>query len=340
MPGVSASHHSGTSGTIPLTSETTGGRLDYLRVSITDRCNLRCIYCMPPEGLASAPHESILSYEEICKLVSLGVECGIRKVRITGGEPLVRRDVVGLIGSLRKITGLEEISVTTNGVCVSDFAAELKKAGVDRINISLDTLDREKFKRITRRDDLASVLKGIGAVLGLGFEPVKINVVVMRGLNEKEIVQFGRLSIDRPLHVRFIEYMTLGGAEQWGDGLFFPAQAVKKRLETLGQLNPVGRVRGNGPARYFSYPNALGTVGLISPFSAGFCERCNRLRVTADGGLRPCLLSDDEIDVKGALRSGAPNEAIENLFRQAAAKKTFRHHLPWGNHRYMRSIGG
>ena len=230
--------------------------------------------------------------------------------------------------------------MTTNGVSLCDFAADLRIAGVDRINISLDTLDREKFKRITRRDSLVSVLRGIDAVLRLGFEPVKINVVAMKGLNDDEIGAFGKLTIDRPLHVRFIEFMAVGGLAQRQSGLFFPAEAVKKRLETIGALEQAGRIRGNGPARYFSYRNALGTVGLISPLSNGFCEACNRLRLTADGNLRSCLLSDDEIDVKGPLRSGSSEKTIGDLFRQAVARKTYRHDTWCRNHRYMRSIGG
>lgn len=317
-----------------------GGTIDYLRVSITDRCNLRCIYCMPSEGLIPSPHESILTYEEICSLVQAGVKWGIRKVRITGGEPLVRRDVIEFITSLGQIDGLEEITLTTNGVCLSDFAADLKKAGVKRINISLDTLDREKFKKITRRDNLDSVLKGIDTVLSLGFEPVKINVVAMKGLNDDEIAEFGKLTLDRPLHVRFIEFMALGGLAQEQNGYFLPAEDVKKRLETVDTLHPVNPIKGNGPARYFSYPKALGTLGLISPMSNGFCETCNRLRVTADGKLRPCLLTDVEIDAKSVLRSGTGDEAAEDLFRKAVALKTFRHDRSCSNHRYMRSIGG
>ena len=317
-----------------------GGTIDYLRVSITDRCNLRCIYCMPPEGLVPAPHESILTYEEISTFVRAGMRCGIRKVRVTGGEPLVRRDAVAFITSLGQIEGLEEITLTTNGVCISDFAADLKKAGVKRINISLDSLDREKFKNITRRDNLDSVLNGIETVLSLGFEPVKINVVAMKGLNDDEIIEFGKLTIDRPLHVRFIEFMALGGLAQQQNGFFLPAKDVKKKLETIDTLHAVNPIKGNGPARYFSYPKAMGTLGLISPLSNGFCEACNRLRVTADGKLRPCLLSDLEIDAKSVLRSGAGDGAIENLFKKAMALKTFRHDRSCSNHRYMRSIGG
>jgi cyclic pyranopterin phosphate synthase len=295
---------------------------------------------MPPEGVRPSPHESILTYEEISTLVDIGVQHGIRKVRITGGEPLVRRDVISLITSLSQIPGLEEITLTTNGVSVSDFAPDLKAAGVTRINISLDTLDREKFARISRRDRLDSVLQGIETVLKLGFEPVKINVVVMKGLNDDEIGEFGKLTIDRPLHVRFIEFMSLGGFARRFSNYFLSADTVKKRLETVGTLEPVNPIKGNGPARYFTYPKALATVGLISPLSHGFCETCNRLRVTADGKLRPCLLSDVELDAKGVLRTNGSKEAISNLFRQAMAQKTFKLEVNNSNHRYMRSIGG
>ncbi|UCE18944.1 MAG: GTP 3',8-cyclase MoaA [Gemmatimonadota bacterium] len=317
-----------------------GGAIDYLRISITDRCNLRCVYCMPPEGVTPSPHESILTYEEICTLVEIGVQHGIRKVRITGGEPLVRRDVISLITSLNQISGLEEITLTTNGVCISEFAPDLKAAGISRINISLDTLSREKFTRITRRDDLDSVLRGIDTVLQMGFEPVKINVVAMKGLNDDEIADFGKLTIDRSLHVRFIEFMSLGGFARKHSSYFFPADMVQKRLERVGPLEPVNPIKGNGPARYFTYPNALGTVGLISPLSHGFCEMCNRLRVTADGKLRPCLLSDVELDVKRVLRMNGGKEAVSNLFQQAMVQKTFKLEMNNSNHRFMRSIGG
>ena len=318
----------------------TGNTINYLRVSITDRCNLRCLYCMPPEGFAPTSHQSILSYEEICELVEIGVRCGIRKVRITGGEPLVRRNVIGFITSLGRIDGLQEISMTTNGVLLSEFARDLKEAGIRRINISLDTLKADTFKKITRRDDLASVLRGIDTVLQLGFEPVKINVVAMKGLNDEEIAAFGKLSIDRPLHIRFIEFMHIGRMIPENNAYFFPADAIQKRLETVDRMTPVDPIQGNGPARYYRYPNALGTVGLISPLTNGFCQACNRLRLTADGRLRPCLLSDVEIDAKSILRSNGGDEAIRNLFHQAVGLKTYDHQQKKSNNRYMRSIGG
>lgn len=321
-------------------TNSSGKKIDYLRVSITDRCNLRCIYCMPPEGLIPAPHESILTYEEICELVKIGVQCGIQKVRVTGGEPLVRRNVIGFITSLGRIDGLQEISMTTNGVLLSDFAQDLKAAGIGRINISLDTLQADTFKKITRRDDLAAVLKGIDTVLHMGFEPVKINVVAMKGLNDDEIATFGELSIDRPLHIRFIEFMHIGRMIPENNAFFFPADAIQGRLETVDKLMSINSIQGNGPARYFSYPKAMGTVGLISPLTNGFCQACNRLRLTADGRLRPCLLSDVEIDAKSVLRSNGNDEALRKVFQQAVGLKTYGHHQKRSQNRYMRSIGG
>jgi len=295
---------------------------------------------MPQGGVAPAPHESILRYEEISAVVEAGVRLGIRKVRLTGGEPLVRRDVTGCISRLRQIDGLEEITMTTNGVCLADFAHDLKRAGMNRLNISLDTLNESTFREITRRDNLQAVWKGIEAALAVGFDPVKINVVVMKGLNDHEITDFGKLTMDRPLHVRFIEFMALAGPAGRQSDFLFPAHMVKERLQANGPLSPVVALRGNGPARYYSYRGALGTVGLISPVSNGFCGTCNRLRLTADGRLRPCLLSDVELDVRAALRGTDGQAHVQDLVQRAMELKTYHCEPAAVQRSSMRSIGG
>ncbi|MDI6872006.1 MAG: GTP 3',8-cyclase MoaA [Bacillota bacterium] len=307
-----------------------GREISYLRVAVTDRCNLRCTYCMPPEGVAPRGHEEILSYEEIIRLVGAGVPLGIRRVRLTGGEPLVRRDIVELVRGLSSLPGLEEVAMTTNGTLLAPLAAELAGAGLRRVNISLDSLRPHRFRQLTRGGDLRKVLAGIEAALAAGLRPVKLNTVVMAGINEDEVADLARLTLTRDVHVRFIELMALGASAGRGGG-FVATERLWARLQPLVE-EAGGReelvVPGNGPARSWRLKGAQGTVGFISPVSERFCDQCNRLRLTADGHLRPCLLSTREIDVKGPLRAGASGAELASLFCQAVALKPAEQEVP------------
>ena len=318
--------------------------ITYLRVSVTDRCNLRCVYCMPAEGVQLRKHEEILRYEEIARVVRAAVELGIRFVRLTGGEPLVRRGVVDLVRMLRAIPDLEELTMTTNGTLLAAQAQPLAEAGLDRVNISLDSLRPERFRHITRLGSLEDVLAGIEAAEEAGLVPIKLNTVVMRGLNDDEVADLARLTLEHPWHVRFIELMPLGPSISWAEDRYVPSSEVRGRIEAeLGELAPAESPQGNGPARSFRLEGALGTVGFISPWSEHFCAKCNRMRLTADGRLRPCLLSDLEVDLRGPLRNGVGEAELRGLIRQAVQLKPIGHQLekqggPRG--RGMSEIGG
>ena len=317
--------------------------INYLRMSVTDRCNLRCIYCMPQEGIKETSHREILSYEEIYTIVRAAAGLGISKLRLTGGEPLVRLGVPGLVAMLRQIDAIDDISMTTNGIRLCHFAAELKKAGLARVNVSLDTLKPERFRDITRGCyDLGDVLAGIEAARLAGLNPVKINMVVMAGINDDELLDFASRTISEDWHVRFIEFMPTAGVG--GPPLHFvPVDSIRKQLKRLGELEPCFPQVGNGPARYFRFPGSRGSVGFISPVSEHFCFNCNRLRLTADGKLRPCLLSDEEIDLKQPLRSGITQAELVGLIKMAVAKKPLRHQLAQGRvpaDRPMSQVGG
>lgn len=334
-----------------------GRTIDYLRISLTDRCNYRCIYCMPEEGVVCMCHEDILRIEEIERIVHVLAKMGIRSVRLTGGEPLVRRGVVDLVRDIANTPGIVNISLTTNGVLLPKMADDLKAAGLSRVNISLDTLDADQFAMITRRGKLQEALDGIDAALAVGFDPVKINSVTVRQLNQ-DFLAFARLSVDRPLHVRFIEYMPVG--ESSGvDGCGWGPEDVVSSEETFEKINEAARAQGLpelasaskddtplgwGPARYFEFPDAKGTVGFISPLSRHFCGDCNRLRLTADGKFRPCLFSDEEYDVRSALRDTpagkSVDEAIADVFNRALGAKPDEHHDKVGTERRMSQIGG
>ena len=305
--------------------------INYLRISVTDRCNLRCIYCMPAGGVGLVSHEDILSYEEIYTIVQAAAELGINKVRITGGEPLVRSGLTKLIPMLASIDAIDDISLTTNGTMLSRYAAELKSAGLHRVNVSLDTLKQDRFEFITHTHGakLSDVLKGIEVAKSVGLNPVKINVVVMSGINDDELLDFAAKTIGDGWHVRFIELMPVAG-DSTGNLLFVPASDIRQRLELLGELQPCLPSIGNGPAKYFRFPQAKGTIGFITPVSEHFCFRCNRLRLTADGKLRPCLLAEDEIDLKEPLRSGVSSSGLKQLIVEAVARKPLRHHLAEG----------
>ncbi len=317
--------------------------INYLRVSLTDRCNLRCIYCMPVAGVYLVSHLDILSYEEILTVVKAAADLGINKVRLTGGEPLVRLGVASLVGMLRHVEAVDDISLTTNGTLLGHYAAELKQAGLSRVNVSLDTLKPDRFKAITRSSfQLNDVLAGIEVARTVGLNPVKINQVVMAGINDDEVLDFAARTISEGWHVRFIEFMPTAGVD--GNGLRFVSVAdIKRQLTPLGELESCLPHVGNGPAKYFRFTGSQGSVGFISPVSEHFCFNCNRLRLTADGKLRPCLLSDEEIDLKQPLRCGASKEDLKGLIEAAVAKKPLRHRLVEGQgplERPMTQVGG
>ncbi len=319
--------------------------ISYLRISVTDRCNLRCIYCMPPEGVEWRPHEQVLRYEEIELVVQAAAELGISKVRLTGGEPLVRLGIAELVRMLARIPGIDDLAMTTNGILLSRHAAELAEVGLQRVNVSLDTLQPARFHNITRLGRLEDVLDGIEAARKAGLEPIKINTVVIRGMNDDEVVDFARKTMEVEWNVRFIEMMPVGNgvAADWRERVV-TAVEIREKIETvLGALEPASVSAGNGPARYYRLPGASGTLGFITPISEHFCSRCNRLRLTADGQLRPCLLSDREIDLRAPLRQGAGVERIKALLLQGIESKPAHHRLDeWERpeNRVMSEIGG
>lgn len=322
--------------------------ISYLRISVTDRCNLRCIYCMPAEGVAACNHEEILRYEEIETIVRAAAALGVSKVRLTGGEPLVRLGLVDLVRMLARIPGIDDLAMTSNGMLLARYADELARAGLQRVNVSLDTLRPERFQRITRCGELVAVLEGMAAAKRAGLDPIKINTVVIRGMNDDEVVDFARQTMEMAWNVRFIELMPMGNGlnnleADWRDRVV-TADEIRARIETtLGPLEPAKMRAGNGPARYYRLPGAPGTLGFITPISEHFCYKCNRLRLTADGQLRPCLLSDYEIDLRTPLRQGADVEQVKALLLQGIENKPMRHHLDeWAiaESRVMSQIGG
>jgi cyclic pyranopterin phosphate synthase len=296
---------------------------------------------MPAEGIKLMSHNDILTYEEIYTVARAAAGLGINKLRLTGGEPLVRLGLPSLVQMLAKIDGVDDISLTTNGVLLGRYASELKSAGLRRVNVSLDSLKPDRFKLITRiGDDLNEVLKGIEVARAVGLEPVKINVVVMAGINDDELLDFAAKTIDEGWQVRFIELMPLVGRDTTQ---FVSASEMKRRLEPLGELTPYLPSVGNGPAKYFRLPNAKGAIGFITPISEHFCFQCNRLRLTADGRLRPCLLSDYEVDLKPSLRGGVSSSGLGKLIKEAVANKPQRHNLAEGSvpkQRPFSQVGG
>ena len=311
-----------------------GREIRYLRVSVTDLCNLRCVYCMPPQGVCKRRHGDILSFEEIEEIVRAAVELGVNKIRLTGGEPLVRRGIADLCRRLGAIQGVEDLSMTTNGVLLPPLAKELYAAGLRRINISLDTLDAEKYCALTRGGDLAEALAGIRAAAEAGMSPIKLNAVLIGGLNDDEIPALADLTRQYPVEVRFIELMPMGCAHAFGPEAYLPNSVV---LERVPGLQPEG---ASGVAKLYRLPGAPGRVGLISPLSCAFCGRCDRLRLTADGKLKPCLHSGDEIPLRD-LHGAALREAI----LEAVRRKPVRHgELSWRERsragRDMNEIGG
>jgi len=318
--------------------------INYLRVSVTDKCNLRCIYCMPQEGVKSIPHDEILRVEEFEAIVRAAAQVGIKKIRLTGGEPLVHKGIEDLVRRFANIPGIDDITLTTNGLLLPSYAASLKEAGVKRVNISLDTLKDERYREITRGGELASAWKGIQAALEAGLHPVKLNTVVVRDFNDDEVESMARLTMKRPLHVRFIELMPIGTCNTWTEGRFVPAGEILDKINRrVGRLHPVKMAEGDGPAKYYSFSGAQGTVGFITSMSDHFCESCNRLRLTSSGGLRLCLYDAREIDLKTPLRSGAVIREIADLIMEAIYMKPDRHHMNEGwtdKKRVMSQIGG
>jgi cyclic pyranopterin phosphate synthase len=304
--------------------------IDYLRISITDRCNLRCIYCMPDEGIPSRSHDEILRYEEIETIARAAAGLGIIRIRLTGGEPLARLGVVDLVRMLAQIPGIEDLSMTTNGTLLSRYAQPLAQAGLQRVNVSLDTLSAERFRRITRRGELRDVLEGLDVARAAGLEPVKVNTVVIRGINDDEVVELASWALDGEWTLRFIEWMPIGDAAQAAQGIV-TAKEIRARIEAaLGKFEPARADAGAGPARYVHLPGKPGKIGFITPISEHFCDRCNRLRLTADGQLRLCLLNDREIDLRTPLRAGAGIAEIEDLIAQGIQQKPQQHTLAGG----------
>jgi len=311
---------------------------------VTDRCNLRCVYCMPEAGLPWIDKRAILSFEEIEQIARAAASVGVRSLRLTGGEPLVRPDLHLLVARLAAIEGIEDIALSTNGLLLAEQVERLAAAGLRRVNISLDTLQADRFERIARRPGLDRVLAGIDAAIAAGLGPVKLNCVAMRGQNDDELLDFAALTRERDVYVRFIEMMpVLENVDEQREA-YLSADDILARLAEAGTLLPVPGPGGNGPARYFAYPAARGAVGVISPLSHDYCERCNRVRLTADGRLRLCLFGDYEIDLRTPLRAGAGRDEIAGLFRGGMLIKPERHHLdlgrPSSRMRAFSEIGG
>ena len=319
-------------------------RIEYLRISITDRCNLRCVYCMPEEGVPALRHGEVLSYEEIIRIVRVAAGAGIKKVRLTGGEPLIRKDVASLIRQIAAVPGIEDLALTTNGILLEKMAGEQAQAGLKRINVSLDSLVPERFEKLTRGADLSAVLSGIAMAERAGFLPIKINMVPIHGLNADEIQDFARLTLAKPWHIRFIEFMPIGARAMWDETKVVKTREVMDAISALGELEPVESRENDGPARHFRLPGAKGLLGFISPLTAHFCGTCNRLRLTADGKLRPCLFSESEIDLKTPMRAGCDDDELVRLLNVALSVKPEGHSMARGvqdiYRRTMSKIGG
>jgi cyclic pyranopterin phosphate synthase len=318
-------------------------QVNYLRLSITDRCNLRCFYCLPGAEFKKLPSREILSYEEFLRLAGVAAAVGLRKIRVTGGEPLVRQGVVDFLRRLTRVPGVAKVCLTTNGVLLADLAADIFAAGVRHLNLSLDTLDAGRYAALTGGDHLARVLTGLERALALGFQPLKLNCVVLKGINDQELVDLARLARHEPLEVRFIEFMPVGAPERWR-AHFLPMAEVKARLAELGPLTAVAAGPTAGPAELWQPAGFKGRLGFISPVSSHHCPTCNRLRLTAAGKLKPCLFAATELDVKEPLRRGASDAELAHLLQEAARRKDRRPAGPGGapacGSRAMRSIGG
>ena len=318
-----------------------GRSIEYLRISITDRCNFRCLYCMPEEGLQWLPKSDILSYEEIAGVVAQLAPLGLRRLRITGGEPTIRPNVEELVGLLRAVPGIEDISLSTNGVRLPELACSLRAAGLDRVNISADSLRPNRIAAIARRKLPFDPVEAARAAHAAGLDPVKLNMVVMRGINDDEIGDFARLTIENPWHVRFIELMPVGEMRELTWQHVVPSDEILSQIASIGPLEAGGGpARGNGPAVYHRFAGAAGSVGVITPMTHTYCGSCNRVRLTADGRLRTCLFGDHEVDLRTPLRAG---EALDPHFRRALAEKPKEHALlkmQVGGLRALSQVGG
>ncbi|MCD1259938.1 GTP 3',8-cyclase MoaA [Paenibacillus athensensis] len=302
------------------------GRMhDYLRISVTDRCNLRCVYCMPEEGMEFEPDERLLTFDEIAEVVRIVAGLGVRKLRLTGGEPLVRKQLEQLVARLSAIPGIEDIALTTNGIYFAGKAEKLRAAGLTRVNISLDSLRADRFALITRGGDIRRVLESIEAAYRVGLAPIKLNVVLMKGINDDEIDDFLQMTRERAVQVRFIEYMPIGHQDEGWKSKYVPLSAVLERCAARGwSAEPTEAVYGNGPAQSYRIAGAAGSFGLIHPVSDHFCQTCNRLRLTADGNIKPCLYWSDEFNVRPLLGDDA---AVEALFFRALGMKPESHEM-------------
>jgi cyclic pyranopterin phosphate synthase len=321
-----------------------GRTIEDLRVSVTDRCNFRCQYCMPAEGLPWLERDEVLSFEEIERIVALLASMGVRDLRLTGGEPLVRRDFPKLAAMLCEIRELREVSLTTNGFLLERDAAALADAGVSRVNVSIDSLQRDRFFAMTRRDSLPQVLRGLDAVAAQpSLRPVKVNAVAMRGFTEQEALPFARFARERDFQVRFIEFMPLDGDRSWDPGQVLTGEELRAIIHAVHPLEELPRER-SATARVFRFADGQGEIGFINPVSEPFCSDCNRIRLTADGRLRTCLFSLQETDIRGPLRDGAGDDELESIVRDAVWQKELKHHVGEPGFRQpprtMSAIGG
>ena len=318
-----------------------GRTIEYLRISVTDRCNFRCVYCMPEEGMQWLPKSAILSYEEIGEVVRQLAPLGLRRLRITGGEPTIRPQIHELVRMLRAVPEITDIALSTNGVRLPEIAPLLRESGLDRVNMSVDSLRPERIAGIARRDLGFDPVRAARAAQDAGLAPIKINMVVMRGINDDEIEAMARLTVDHPWHVRFIELMPVGDLRALTWEHVVPSDEILARLRAIAPLTPTaGPPRGNGPAAYYQWPDAAGSIGVITPMTHTYCASCNRVRLTADGRLRTCLFGDHEVDLRTPLRSGEPLEAH---FRRALAEKPKEHELlqmKVGGLRALSQVGG
>lgn len=323
-----------------------GRHISYLRIAVTDRCNLRCVYCLPKEGVPWRPREELLTADEILQVARAAAELGITRIRLTGGEPLIHPDIVEIVAGLNAIPQIEDLSITTNAMLLERFAEPLARAGLKRLNVSLDTLDPVKFTQITRGGNIERVWRGLLAAESAHLTPLKLNTVVVKGLNSDQLPALARLTIDKPWHVRFIELMPIGNTQDWGEGFpalpdrFISAKDMQLLLADFQLEETDHKPSGNGPARIYRIPGAMGTVGFISPLSQHFCQTCNRLRLTADGFLRSCLLKETEFNIREALRAG---KALAPLIQQAVDAKPESHELflqSLPKSRQMAQIGG
>ncbi len=299
--------------------------ITYMRISVTDRCNMRCTYCVPEDGFQHVAHESILSYEEILRLVRISSSMGVKKYRITGGEPLVRRGIIELIGEINKIKGVET-TFTTNGLLLEEKAEELKRAGVKRLNISIDSLKNKKFEEITKTGSLEKVLKGVDKAYETGFDPIKLNFVVMKGINDDELFDFVRLAENKPYHVRFIEFMPMK-KNGWGKEKFIPSEKIEDMVRKEFRLRDDPSEDEGSPSRNYLVDGFAGKVGFISPVSRHFCDSCNRIRLTSDGHLKSCLLRKGEVDIKSIMRDGSDDDVIREVLAKAVMLKPSGHML-------------